>query len=593
MWFKKLIRWIKGDSPDENEPAGPSVEPPIEEEPVESINLPEMNNQDRHTEIFPAEEPLVLLLTDFLSSRLNQLISDQHSDFNIPVVPDWKNSGFLLSENFSLFVDEINYRIKDWVASEEILAGDVKSMNGTRPKSKLSMACSSDEFLAARTRANATSKKLKNELSNDEKWILIISLVPHIYPHFYDEVIFNHLERPGDYPQLGFIRGKDVRGFYPTGETVFFLLAGNDFDRRIALQRVFQSDHLFAKMQILWLEELPKGDPVMSGKLILGQDHLDMIMFGEVIPPTFSMSFPAQKIETDHTWDDLVINNELEEQILTILSWVRFNEQLSARLGMRNKLRKGFRTLFCGPPGTGKTFTAGLIGTCTGKPVYRIDLSMVVSKYIGDTEKQLAQLFARAEHKGWILFFDEADAIFGKRTSVRDAHDKYANQEVSYLLQRIEDYNGLVILATNMKNNIDPGFIRRFSSILNFPFPDQTQRSLIWKNSLPQEAIFKEDKTAPDLGVKEEKLDIPGAVKKYELSGGNIVNVIHYAAIKAVETYHEKKLEMELAEAGVAAGIEDEAEMEQADQDKIIVYLSDILDGIRRELIKEGKPFPG
>ena len=144
---------------------------------------------------------------------------------------------------------------------------------------------------------------------------------------------------------------------------------------------------------------------------------------------------------------------------------------LSARLGMRNKLKKGFRTLFCGPPGTGKTFTAGLIGTCTGKPVYRIDLSMVVSKYIGDTEKNLEQLFARAEDKGWILFFDEADAIFGKRTSVRDAHDKYANQEVSYLLQRIEDYNGLVILATNMKYNIDPGFIRRFSSILDSRSP--------------------------------------------------------------------------------------------------------------------------
>ena len=110
---------------------------------------------------------------------------------------------------------------------------------------------------------------------------------------------------------------------------------------------------------------------------------------------------------------------------------------------------------------------------------------MVVSKYIGETEKNLELLFARAEDKDWILFFDEADALFGKRTNVRDAHDKYANQEVSYLLQRIEDYDGLVILATNMKNNIDDAFLRRFNSVVKFPFPDVESRARIWQLFLP------------------------------------------------------------------------------------------------------------
>src|SRR5690606_11585436 len=127
---------------------------------------------------------------------------------------------------------------------------------------------------------------------------------------------------------------------------------------------------------------------------------------------------------------------------------------------MRQLIKPGYRTLFYGPPGTGKTLTAMLLGKEFQRNVFRIDLSQVVSKYIGETEKNLEKIFQRAANKEWILFFDEADALFGKRTSVKDAHDRYANQEVSYLLQRVEDFPGLVILASNYKNNIDKAFVR-------------------------------------------------------------------------------------------------------------------------------------
>ena len=137
----------------------------------------------------------------------------------------------------------------------------------------------------------------------------------------------------------------------------------------------------------------------------------------------------------------------------------------------KSLLVKNKAILFIGASGTGKKTFASLIGQQSGKEIFRIDLSMVVSKYIGETERNLELIFAKAESKDWILFFDEADALFGKRTNVRDAHDKYANQEVAYLMKRIEDHNGIVILATNKKSNIDEAFTRRFNSIIHFPLP--------------------------------------------------------------------------------------------------------------------------
>src|ERR1700754_4126131 len=285
----------------------------------------------------------------------------------------------------------------------------------------------------------------------------------------------------------------------------------------------------------------------MSGRIILSQDYIDTFLIGRPTPPHFNSSFPARLIREKRTWSSLVINDELQSQINEIINWLKYNAHLLGKWGMGDRLKKGYRALFYGPPGTGKTLTAALLGNEMGKDVYRVDLSMVVSKYIGETEKNLELLFARAEDKGWILFFDEADALFGKRTSVRDAHDKYANQEVSYLLQRIEDFNGLIILATNMKNNIDEAFVRRFNAILRFPFPEAAERKLIWEKSFPTGATFASSTAgqastagaaattaataataaATGAGAGKSPIDIPDAVKKYELAGGSIINIVH------------------------------------------------------------------
>src|SRR5262249_20522767 len=146
---------------------------------------------------------------------------------------------------------------------------------------------------------------------------------------------------------------------------------------------------------------------------------------------------------------------------------------------------KGLNVLFAGPSGTGKTMAAEVLAREIALDLYQIDLSSVVSKYIGETEKHLSAIFDEAEASQALLFFDEADALFGKRTEVKDAHDRYANIEVNYLLQRIEQFEGVVVLATNLQRNLDDAFLRRMQEVVDFPFPDATLRERIWRGHFP------------------------------------------------------------------------------------------------------------
>lgn len=179
--------------------------------------------------------------------------------------------------------------------------------------------------------------------------------------------------------------------------------------------------------------------------------------------------FPEEKLETSLSWKDLRVNNEAMEKIKDLEDWLNKKEKI-LKIGERGEIQR-YHVLFYGLKGTGKTLTATLLGKKTKSPVYRIDLSKLISKYIGETEKNLSSLFERATNKNWILFFDEADALFGKRTDINDSHDRYANQEVSYLLSLMENYPGLIILASNFKGNIDEGFIRRLHAVIEFKAP--------------------------------------------------------------------------------------------------------------------------
>jgi SpoVK/Ycf46/Vps4 family AAA+-type ATPase len=246
-------------------------------------------------------------------------------------------------------------------------------------------------------------------------------------------------------------------------------------------------------------------------------------------------------------WEDLVVDEFTAHQLDELRIWLQHGQTLYEQWGMSSKLKPGYKALFHGPSGTGKTLTAALLGKLYDLDVYRIDLSMVISKYIGDTEKNLEKVFKKAENKNWILFFDEADALFGKRTTISDSHDKFANQEISYLLQRLEDYRGLVILASNMSNNVDEAFTRRLQSIIHFQKPQPRERFQLWTNA------FSKACSPP---AQEELMRI---AQQYDMSGGSIMNVVQFASLQALN------------------------------RNENLIMVDDLVEGVKKEYRKEGK----
>ncbi|MDL1875880.1 AAA family ATPase [Cytophagia bacterium CHB2] len=227
------------------------------------------------------------------------------------------------------------------------------------------------------------------------------------------------------------------------------------------------------------------------------------------------LSALARKIEPKYAWQDLVLPEDQMQQLREIADQVKFRHVVLHDWGFAGKLSlgRGLNALFAGPSGTGKTMAAEVSANELGLDLYKIDLSAVVSKYIGETEKNLNRVFTEAEHSNAILFFDEADALLGKRSEVKDAHDRYANIEIAYLLQKMEEYEGLVILATNLKKNMDDAFVRRLQFVVDLPFPDEKYRHRIWS------AIF------PSSTPLSEEIDFKLLAKKLKITGGNIKNI--------------------------------------------------------------------
>lgn len=233
----------------------------------------------------------------------------------------------------------------------------------------------------------------------------------------------------------------------------------------------------------------------------------------------------ATKIEPHYKWSDIILPADQVQQLREMCNCVKYRSLIYDEWGFDRKLSlgKGLNVFFSGLPGTGKTMAAGIIAGELGLELYKIDLSTVVSKYIGETEQNLARIFNEAESSNAILFFDEADALFGKRSEVRDSHDRYANIEISYLLQRMDEYRGVVILATNLRKNMDDAFVRRMHFSVDFPFPNKKDRLRIW------------EKIWPDTTPRSPNVNLDFMATRFEIAGGNIRNIALAAAFLAAD----------------------------------------------------------
>lgn len=355
----------------------------------------------------------------------------------------------------------------------------------------------------------------------EERIVIMLALMPHICPQILDIFFVQNKNFDRQYTEFGGWKGLSHGGFLPTGETASFILVGEDVEKRKEVIHMFSKSHWFYGKNILRLEGAGEGEPLLSSQLRVSEEFLSRVQLDVEYKPDYTTGFPAKRITTELDWEDMVLDYQVTTELEEINTWISSGKIIMEDWGLSRILKAGYRSLFYGPPGTGKTLAATLLGKKNNMDVYRIDLSMIVSKYIGETEKNLAKVFDLAENRNWILFFDEADALFGKRTSTNTSNDRHANQEVAYLLQRIEDFPGMVILATNLRSNIDEAFSRRFQSVIYFPMPTEELRAEIWRKMLKG---WPED-------VDE---DLITMAARTELSGGSIANVVRRCALATV-----------------------------------------------------------
>ncbi len=385
---------------------------------------------------------------------------------------------------------------------------------------------------------------IHNRLTVFDRVLIICSLANIYCPEIFDKFLINNKGLSKRFTEFGGRHDIQNSRFIPTLETVSFILFGKKINPTFLWQSILDDDHILNKISAIHFKS-DDSSSLLSVTFSIDETILSLITTGKKFKPNYSSNFPAKILKTDLDWNELVLSPVIMDEVENIYTWIKNKDKIINDKVLSKKLNKGYKCLFYGPPGTGKTLTATLLGLRSEKDVYRVDLSQIVSKYVGETEKNLAKIFDIAENKDWILFFDEAESLFSKRTSVSDAKDKFANQQTAYLLQRIEDYSGLVILATNLKPNLDTAFSRRIHSEIFFNLPSYIERKQLWTKSLS--GIVELDPSV-----------INYVAKEFVLSGGSIKNVIQFSWLLS-----QRK--------------------------KCKIGKSEIILGIRRELRKEGK----
>lgn len=369
------------------------------------------------------------------------------------------------------------------------------------------------------------------ELDIYDRLALALCIAPHVRPEALDVFFTRNQALDRSFTEFGGLKTTDHSGFLPTGQTLCFLITVNQPEMRQRVMELIGKKGVLMEEEVLILAETEPNIPSLNGQLSLNKNWFDYFLTGEHSWAEQSAILAAKNIRTDLTWEDVVLDDSVREQVDEIISWIQHSHTLMGDWGLARKLDPGYRALFYGSPGTGKTLTAALIGKTTGREVFRINLFQVVSKFIGETEKNLSRVFDTAQKRGWILFLDEADAIFGKH---RTESSFNADLQNAYLLHRIEEFPGVVILSTHLNPKIDKPLAEKIQSVVQFPVPSATERLRLWKNAFSAGCTL------------DENIDLQLIAEKYELTGGAINNVLRYCALSVIRRNDRVVTENEL-----------------------------------------------
>lgn len=431
-----------------------------------------------------------------------------------------------ISKELDWLSEMISFRINNYFNAENKIKAEINPPNIESDNSKYA------RFLN------------ENKINDFERLLIASGLALYFKPEIFDAFLIKNKNINKVFTEFGGKIKDNNSIFIPTLGTIAFLCFGSELEPRFSIQNLFKRDHLLNKENIIILED--NNSSILLNKTIkIGEEFLELITLGKEFKPSYSSHFPADLLTTNLNWDDLVLDDNILIEVENINTWLNHEDEINNDVVLSKKISRGYKSLFYGPPGTGKTLTVSLLGKKNNRDVYRIDLSSLVSKYIGETEKNLGRIFDIAENKNWILFFDEAESLFSKRTGVSDSKDKFANQQTAYLLQRLESYKGLIVLATNLKPNIDQAFSRRIHSSIYFAMPNINERIKLWTNALKEISEL-----SPEF--------IEKISNDFELSGGSIINIIQFAWLLSKKN-------------------------------KTNIRKKDILIGIKRELTKDGK----
>lgn len=361
-----------------------------------------------------------------------------------------------------------------------------------------------------------------NNMEVAERLAILLALVAKIAPQLLDVLWVKNTQFGRPFTEFGGLRDAAQKGFTPTLETLYFLLAGRDLSLRLELAKMLLPSAFLIKEGVLKLQSISDHPSPLNQVLYISEEHLARFTHGEELTQSFRKGFPAELLSTSLNRANLFLSPRTLDSLDEISRWMVHGQSLREDFQMEGKFRPGYRALFYGGPGTGKRLAATILGNEGGQKVYRLELAMLISKSTTAAEQMVTQVFQEAERNNWILFIEEADIIM-KKHSTNMLDEAYPSPEIAFLQQRIERFDGLIILTSNITEDIDDRFTSQFDGVVFFPMPRTSDRQQLWNQGLPTGLNWGAD------------VIISNIASSNDLSGGSIMNVIRFASLVTLE----------------------------------------------------------